>query len=214
MTATHIARLDVPKDLPPTHSAGDLEQWVASAIEAGRQNELIVALEQAIQTLQNSHPGQGGQQARERAMLRAYFTTAETHIDLAYWKMSRTDTYAIEQRGPYPAAELKAKKDSGKRRFVVNWRNGYHKVSTPREDAKPPKSAGVWRLYVPDAPPIRLWNPPPDNLGGLKDRLQSELLALRRLIQKNHPDKGGERQAYEEAVSKLEALREIVNRCG
>ncbi|MFM8443070.1 MAG: hypothetical protein ACKN9W_06965 [Methylococcus sp.] len=214
MTATHIARLDDPKDLPPTHSAGDLEQWVASAIEAGRQDELISTLEHAIQTLLKSRPRHDEKQARQQAMLRAYFTTAETHIDLAYWKMSRTDTYAIEQRGPYPAAELKAKKDSGKRRFVVYWRNGYHKVSTPREDAKPPKSAGVWRLYVPDAPQIRLWNPPPDNLGGLKDRLQSELLALRRLIQKNHPDKGGERQAYEEAVSKLEALREIVNRCG
>ena len=213
MTATHIARLDAPKDLPPTHSADDLEQWVSSAIEAGRQDELISTLEHAIQKLLNSRPRHDGKQARQQALLRAHFITADTHIDLAYWKMSRTDTYAIEQRGPYPAAELKAKKDSGKRRFVVFWRNGYHKVSTPREGAKPPKSANVWRLFVPDAPQIRLWNPP-ENLGGLKDRLQSELLELRRLIQKNHPDKGGERQAYEEAVRKLEALREIVKRCG
>ena len=213
MTTNPLARVGAAGGLsPPTHAV-ELEQWVASAIECGRQDELISALEQAIQALKNSRPRQSGKTARQQAILKAYFETAEVHVDLAYWKMSRTDPYAIEQRGHYPAAELKPKKDSAKRRFVVYWRNQYHNIRVPRDAAKPPKDPGVWRFFVPDAPQIRLWNPP-ENIAGIKDRLQAELLELRRLIQKNHPDKGGEREAYEEAVGKLETLREIVNRFG
>lgn len=133
--------------------------------------------------------------AQER--LKARFDAAESHVELGLWRA--VALFKMEQFGPCKAVEITGPRATVSRSFIVHdtttrW-PGYAEVKI--DTRKDYDGWGIWK------PGERYHN----YLSQYGFQLPDRIAELRKVIQENHPDRGGDPEVARKAIAEMKKLK-------
>lgn len=156
------------------------------------------ALEWANDELRDRIAEEAKGSAQER--LKARFDDAETYVELGRWQA--VAFFKMEQFGPCKAVEISGPRASVTRRFIV------HDTTSPRpiyaeikfDTRKDYEGWGIWK-------PGERYHNYLSQFGFQLPDPSDRIAELRKVIQENHPDRGGDPEVARKAIKELKKLK-------